>query len=146
MTAGIGFNWQFDGGQNAALAQSYFANSRSILSAKASTEDQAVSQVRASFGQMKTSIVAIQAARESYRSAVLAQDAARARFDVGVGDITSVIQAVTQLSTASNQLAGAIFNYNSSISQLYRYSATWPKAAKKQYVQRIDSLRETASP
>jgi outer membrane protein TolC len=95
---------------------------------------------------MKTSIVAIQAARESYRSAVLAQDAARARFDVGVGDITSVIQAVTQLSTASNQLAGAIFNYNSSISQLYRYSATWPKAAKKQYVQRIDSLRETASP
>lgn len=146
MTAGIGFNWQFDGGQNAAIAQSNFANSRSVLASKAMAENQAVNQVRASFGKMNTSKIAIQAAQESYRSAVIAQEAARARFDVGVGDITSVIQAVTQLSSASTQLASAILNYNSSISQLYRYSATWPKGAKKEYSQRLDFLRESTSP
>ena len=145
MSAGIGFNWQFDGGQNAANAQAYFANSRSILSRKAMTEDQAVSEVRATYGRMKTSIVAIQAARQSYRSALLAQEAARARFDVGVGDITAVVQTVNQLSDASTQLASAIFNYNSSVSQLYKYSATWPRGSKNEYIQRIDSLRENPS-
>ena len=146
MSAGIGFNWQFDGGQNAATAQSNFAKSRSVLAQKVITEDQAVSQVRSSFSQMQTSAVAMQASREGYRSALLAQEAARARFDVGVGDITSVIQAISQLSNASTQLASAIYNYNSSISELYRYSATWPKGAKNEYMQRINSMRETSTP
>jgi len=143
---GIGFNWQFDGGLNAAQAQQNFAQSRRALALKAKTEDQVVSDVRSAYGQMQTAAIAIKAARQSYQSAELAQAAARARFEVGVGDITAVVQAIQQLSQSSEQIANSILNYNNSIAQLYRYSATWPVTAKQDVKERIQSLRNLTSP
>ena len=143
---GIGFNWQFDGGQNAAQAQQNFAQSRGQLALKAKTENQVVSEVRSAYGQMQTSAIAIQAARQSYKSAELAQAAARARFEVGVGDITAVVQAISQLSQSSQQIAESILNYNNSIAQLYRYSATWPVTARQEVEERVQSLRNSTSP
>ena len=143
---GIGFNWQFDGGLNAALAQQNFAQSRNALALKAKTEDQVVSEVRSAYGQMQTSAIAIKAARQSYQSAELAQAAARARFEVGVGDITAVVQAINQLSQSSQQIANSILNYNNSIAQLYRYSATWPVTARQEVEERVHSLRNSTSP
>lgn len=143
---GIGFNWQFDGGLNAAQAQQNFAQSRSSLALKAKTEDQVVSEVRSAYGQMQTAAIAIKAAHQSYKSAELAQAAARARFEVGVGDITAVVQAINQLSQSSQQMADSILNYNISIAELYRYSATWPLTTKQEVEQRVQSLRNSISP
>ena len=145
-SVGIGFQWKFDGGIAAAQAQQNFAQSRYALALKAKTEDQVVSEVRSTYGQMQTSAIAIRAARQSYKSAELAQAAARARFQVGVGDITAVVQAINQLSSSSQQIAASILNYNNSIAQLYRYSATWPKAAKQEVEERVQSLRNSTSP
>ncbi|EAU74738.1 TolC family protein [Synechococcus sp. RS9916] len=143
---GIGFNWQFDGGINAAQAQQNFAQSRNLLALKAKTEDQVVSEVRTAYGQMQTAAIAIKAARRSYQSAELAQAAARARFQVGVGDITSVVQAINQLSQSSQQMADSILKYNTSIAELYRYSATWPVTAKQDVEERVQRLRNPTSP
>ena len=62
---------------------------------------------------------------KKYKYAYLAQ-AARARYDAGVGDMTTVVQTMNQLARVA-QVANAIFDHNNSVAQLYRYSATWPE-------------------
>ena len=146
-SAGINFNWSiFDGGINAANAQSSLASSRRYLANVAKSEDQVIKEVRSSYGQMLTAKVGIDSARQALKSAQIAQTAARTRFEVGVGDITSVVQAITQLSTAAAEFSSQILNYNNAIAELYRYSATWPTSMKREIDTRIKSLRANPEP
>jgi len=144
---GIGFNWLlFDGGINAANAQALKAQAQQQLAQAALTELQVTQQVRSSYGQYQTSQVAVTTARQAYRSAELAQEAARARFDVGVGDITSVVQTIQQLSTAAQQLSQAVLSYNRAVAELYRYSATWPGVSQQEVQERLKMMRDTPEP
>lgn len=144
---GVGFNWSiFDGGIQAANAQAARAQARQQTAQAATTELQVIQQVRSSYGQMQTARVAVSSAREAYRSAQLAQEAARARFEVGVGVITSVVQTIQQLSQAATQQAQAVLSYNNAISQLYRYSATWPGGTEQAVEQRIKTMRTDPQP
>lgn len=144
---GVGFNWSiFDGGIQAANAQAARAQARQQTAQAATTELQVIQQVRSSYGQMQTARVAVSSAREAYRSAQLAQEAARARFEVGVGDITSVVQTIQQLSQAATQQAQAVLGYNNAVSQLYRYSATWPGGTEQAVEQRIETMRTDPQP
>lgn len=141
---GIGFTWLlFDGGINAANAQASRAQAKQQFAQAALTELQVTQQVRSSYGQYQTSQVAVTTARQAYRSAGLAQEAARARFDVGVGDITSVVQTMQQLSTAAQQLSEAVLAYNTAVAELYRYSATWPGASKQEVQERLKMMRDS---
>lgn len=144
---GIGFNWSiFDGGIQAANAQASRALARQQTAQAATTELQVIQEVRSSYGQMRTARVGVNSAREAYRSAQLAQEAARARFEVGVGEITSVVQTINQLSQAALQQAQAVLKYNNAVSQLYRYSATWPGETEQVVEQRIETLRTDPQP
>ena len=144
---GIGFNWMlFDGGINAANAQALKAQAQQQTAQAALTELQVTQQVRSSYGQYQTSQVAVTTALQAYRSAGLAQEAARARFEVGVGDITSVVQAIQQLSYAAQELSQAVLNYNRAIAGLYRYSATWPGASQQETYERLQMMREVSEP
>ena len=139
---GVGFTWSiFDGGIQAANAQAARAQARQQRAQSATTELQVIQQVRSSYGQMQTARVAVNSSREAYRSAQLAQEASRARFEVGVGDITSVVQSIQQLSQAARQQAQAVLSYNNAVSQLYRYSATWPTETEQALEQRIETMR-----
>lgn len=144
---GVGFSWSiFDGGIQAANAQAAKAQARQQKAQAETTELRVIQQVRTSYGQMQTARVAVNSAREAYRSAQLAQQAARARFEVGVGDITSVVQTIQQLSQASQQQAQAVLNYNNAVSQLYRYSATWPAESEQAVKERIKIMRTDSKP
>lgn len=144
---GIGFNWSiFDGGVQAANSQAAEAQSRQQRAQAASTEFQVVKQVRSSYGQMKTALVAVESAEQAYQSAQLAQAASRARFAVGIGDITSVVQTIEQLSQASRQRSEALLSYNNAISQLYRYSATWPAKTQQELQERVKLMRNDQQP
>ena len=139
---GVGFNWSiFDGGIQAANAQAARSQARQHSAQSATTELKVIQQVRTSYGQMQTARVAVNSAREAYRSAQLAQEAARARFHAGVGDITSVVQTIQQLSQAAQQRAQAVLSYNNAVSQLYRYSATWPGETEHALEQRVSTMR-----
>ena len=70
--------------------------------------------------------MAVDSARMAYQAALTAQEAARARFDIGVGDITTIVQTIEQWGTSSQQLSQAILAYNKAVAELYRFSATWP--------------------
>ena len=143
---GVGFQWSlFDGGVQASNAQAARARSRQQQAEASITELKVIQQVRSSYGQMETSLVAVKSAESAYRSAQLAQDASRARFEVGIGDITSVVQTIQQLSDAAQQRAQALLSYNNAVSQLYRYSATWPAGAQKKIDERIKMMRNNQS-
>ena len=145
-TAGIGFTWSiFDGGINAARAQALYSKSRALKAKAAEETFDVVKQIETSYGQMLTSRIAISSARQAYHSAQKAQKAARARFAVGVGNITSVVQSIQLLSTASQQVAEAMLSYNNAVAELYRYSATWPGIAESEVRQRMKSMRDMRS-
>ena len=103
-------------------------------------------EVRSSYGQLLTARVAFSSGQQAYRSAELAQRASRARFAVGVGDITSVVQTIQQLSEAAQQVSEATLSYNSALAQLYRYSATWPPLSQAEVQQQLQRLRLRPAP
>nr|WP_256359598.1 TolC family protein [Synechococcus sp. UW105] len=139
----IEFEWQlFDGGIKAANAQSSFANSRGYLADKTIKENEVIRQVRASYGQLLTAKVAIESSRQGYQSAQLAEQAAKARYEVGVENITTVVQATARVSQTSVQLADSILNHNNAIADLYRYTSTWPSDTKGKVDQRLMNMRE----
>ncbi|WP_186538065.1 TolC family protein [Synechococcus sp. BIOS-E4-1] len=138
---GLGFEWTWDGGVDAAAARSDYAQEEMERSKAEMNRLQAVQQVRSSFGQYETSRVAVDSARLAYQSAQVAQEAARARYEIGLGDITSIVQTIEQLGTASISLSDSILNYNRSVAQLYRYSATWPGESDQLVRQQEKSLR-----
>ena len=139
---GLGFTWSiFDGGVQTANAQASNAQARQQSAQAASTELQAMQEVRSSYGQLLTARIALRSAQQAYLSAQLAQEASRARFAVGVGDITSVVQTIQQLSQASEQVSEAILSYNTALAQLYRYTAIWPPHTQGVVQQRLQNLR-----
>ena len=141
--AGLGFSWSlYDGGIQAGNAQSAFAQSRQQRAQAAITELQVEQQVRSSYGQYVTSRVALSSAQAALSSAQIAQRAAQARFNVGVGDITSLVQAIQQLSQSAQLMASSLLAYNNAVAQLYRYSAIWPLNAQQLLQERIKQLRE----
>lgn len=140
--AGIGFTWSiFDGGIQAANAQAAKAQARQQKAQADQASLSVIQQVRSSYAQLQTARVAINSAQRAYTSAERAQEAARARFAVGVGDITSVVQTIDQLSQAAQQVSQAILSYNTAVAQLYRFSATWPGNSDAELQQRRDQLR-----
>lgn len=139
---GLGFSWLlFDGGIEAADAKSSYAEAEQERSLAQSKRLQSIEQVRSSYGAYRTSSVAVDAARLAYKSALKAQEAARARFEIGLGDMTTIVQTIEQLGTSSQQLSEAILAYNTSVAQLYRYSATWPGGSDQLVRQQEKQLR-----
>lgn len=139
---GIKFTWSiFDGGISAANSQAEKAKESQFKDQAALTELQIAQQIRTSYALLNTSFIGVQSAEQAYHSAELAHEAALARFAVGVGDITSVVQAINLLSSAATQKSHAILNYNNAIVELYRYSATWPETSKEELDQRIKMMR-----
>ena len=146
-SAGIGFTWSiFDGGINAANSQSSYAESRFYKDKAENDKLTVIDEVESSFSTMETSSIAIISAKESYSSALDAQIAARARFAAGVGDITSVVQSIQLLSQAAQQVATAVYSYNKSVADLYRYAAVWPIGSNQVVDKRLEFLREVADP
>ncbi len=144
--AGIGFTWSiFDGGIQAANAKASKYRSMQLEAQAVQTELQVMKEVRSSYAQLQTSLIAVQSARIAYQSASIAQEAARARFAVGIGEITSVVQAIGYLSQASKQLSMAMLSHNNAIAELYRYSATWPGNSHKELKERLNSIISDSS-
>ena len=144
---GINFNWQiFDGGINAANAQSRKALAQQSFSKAVSDELKVTQQVRSSFGQYQTSLVGVTAARQAYRSAELAQEAVSARFEVGLEDINSLVITLQALSTAAKQLSQAVLDHNKAVAELYRYSSTWPGSSQQEVQDRLKTLRDSPQP
>lgn len=124
---GVQFIWRFfDGGVKSATAKSLYASSSRYKYDAISNKNEAIAQVRSSYSKYQSSRVAIKSALESYESASLAQLVARQRFSIGVGTITSLVQTMSQVGLSAVNLFQSFAEYNTSVAELHRYSATWP--------------------
>ena len=126
-TYGIYFSWDiFDGGVSAAEASGYRAQARQQKSDAEYQRLKVLEQIRQTYGKYKTSNLNainstrnLEAAKASYAVQI-------ARFNVGLSDMTSIIQSIQLLGDAIETKIEALRAYNQSIAELYRYSAEWP--------------------
>ena len=124
---GLSFQWTlFDGGVSSAGANSFRATSNSQKKNALQARNNVVQEIRSSFSEYKTSKLAFQSSLQSYSSALKSKSAAYERFIVGIGDITSLIQTMNQLSAASRQATQSLLALNLSFVELYRNTAIYP--------------------
>ena len=133
LAIGLGFNWKFfDGGVRSARA----AANQNLAKARRQQAQQernlVGNQIRRSYSAYLTAKDALPKSQEALETANLAVEVAAARYEAGVGDITTVVQATEQLGEAAEQNKSLRLIYRNAIAELYRYSAQWPEPLQPQ--------------
>ena len=140
---GLGFTWQFfDGGINAAQAEVQKALGRRASDQAALDRLIVTREVEQAYTAYKTSQLAMKSSEAQVTSARAAAVAVRARFEVGVSDMSSLVVALNQAINAANNYASSVKDYNSSVAALFRSSARWPASTQPLLNQRVSSLRK----
>lgn len=144
--AGLYFNWPFaDGGISAALARS--ERKRAMASNQQAERDRLdiVAEIQISHAAYISSLIVISSANDQLRESSRAIEAASHAFRRGEANATTVIQAIKNHRKAISSYGDAVKKHNSSIAELYRYSARWPETALPLLQRRVESLRQQDS-
>jgi outer membrane protein TolC len=64
------------------------------------------------------------------------------RYEVGIGTMTDLIQATTQMGEAASNLSAMRLSYSNAIAELYRYSALWPTSNRGEILRDLQTMRE----
>jgi len=141
-TVGLGLSWDlFDGGIRAAQSESMRYQAQQQRDQAQQNRLTVIQQIKTAFAGYQTQYQALLNSNASVASALKAQDAARARYQVGIGDITTLVQATSLYGQALTNQANAQMNYSTSIADLFRYSAIWPLDTQAQTLNREEVLR-----
>jgi outer membrane protein TolC len=100
-----------------------------------------VAEVQSSHAAYINSLIVISSANDQLRESSLAIEAASRSFRRGEANATTVIQAIENHRKAISSYGDAVQKHNTSIAELYRYSALWPETALPLLKQRVESLR-----
>ena len=139
---GLGITWDiFDSGVKAAEASSYMSSAKSEQQKAEYTKDKIKQQIRQAYSIYTTSALALQNAHLNLSASTNSIKVNKSRFSVGLGDITSIVQSMQLLGQATRQYNQSILDHNTSVAELYRYSATWPGQTKSIVLQTADDLR-----
>ena len=141
---GLNLNWQlFDGGINAAKAQSSREEASATLS-KANLERYAVTlQVQNSFATYKTSLAEINTAKEQLNQAGKSLEETIRSYGLIPAAATTYIQNTQAYLNAITTYSQAVRKHNTSVSSLYRYSSIWPEEAYLPLQERVKNLQQT---
>lgn len=140
---GLGFTWQFfDGGINAAQSEVQKALGRRASDQAALDRLIVTREVEQAYTAYKTSQLAMKSSEAQVTSARAAAAAVRARFDVGVSEMSSLVVALNQAINAASNYASSVRDYNGSIAALFRSSARWPANTQPLLNQRVVTLRK----
>ncbi|WP_186583258.1 TolC family protein [Synechococcus sp. MEDNS5] len=124
---GINFSWSiFDGANNYFTSKSNKETANSNRNKVLSQVNSVSAEVKSAYSLYVSSRSQLTAASESLKAAQISQEVALERFRVGISNITTFIQTVQLYSTAAVDYTEALQNYNISLAQLYRYSASFP--------------------
>ena len=100
-----------------------------------------MAEVQVSHAAYISSLIVISSANDQLRESSRAIEAASHAFRRGEANATTVIQAIGNHRKAISSYGNAVEKHNSSIAQLYRYSARWPETALPLLKRRVESLR-----
>lgn len=123
----LGVTWNIDGGQNMANANANKKAADANVKLAENQETLVAQQIKSAFSQYKIYGVGIDLAERQLKSATLNSDVSAERLRVGVGDITTVVQAQQLLSSAVQTEVQALQQFNIAIAQLNRYAAMLPE-------------------
>jgi len=138
---GIGFTWSFDGGVNLANAQVSKRQMEQYLADAESNTNTVVQNIKSSFGQFKSKKIEVKSTKGGLSAAKLSQDVSNAKYQLGLSDITTLVQSIQLYSNAVKAHVDAISAYNKAISSLYRWSAVWPESAVSALANREEELK-----
>ncbi|NCU76788.1 MAG: TolC family protein [Synechococcaceae bacterium WB7_1C_051] len=124
---GLGISWNiFDGGVAAAQAKSLEAAAKNSRNEAEYYQFVVRSQVQRTYSTYEMSQLSLESANANLLAANNTLKANRARFNIGLADITSLVQSMQLLGQAEEAQISALQSYNQSVAELYRYSARWP--------------------
>lgn len=139
---GLGLTWNlFDGGVAAAQSQSYLAASRNARYQAAYEKLQVREQIKRSYVTYQMALLSLENAKANLHAANNTIAVNRARFGVGLADITSLVQSMQLLGSASEAYSSTLLQYNNAVAELYRYSAKWPEGVAIPLAEKVDQLR-----
>jgi outer membrane protein TolC len=138
---GLGLRWNFyDGGVRNAEAQRAEAISRERRSQAASDRISVADQIRRSYASYEVARLGMPSATQAVEAANASVEVANRRYEVGLGTIADLIQAVALLGKAAQNQADLQLTYSNAIAELYRYSAEWPANNKMEIEQSLNTL------
>ena len=141
VSIGLGLRWNFyDGGVRNAEAKRAEAISRERRSQAASDRLSVADQIRRSYSSYEAARLGMPSATKAVEAANASVDVANRRYDVGLGTIADLIQAVELLAKAAQNQADLQLTYSNAIAELYRYSAEWPADNKMEIEKSLNTL------
>ncbi len=139
---GLIMSWNFDGTVSDAKARSLrYAAKQSLAKARAAEEMAAV-QAGTAFIEYTTAKMGLDTAKAALVNARQARDSSRELYRQNKIDATSFSTATYAVVRESNAYSKAIFNYNHSLSKLFRYTAIWPSGVSETLDEAVNVLKE----
>lgn len=139
---GLGLTWNlFDGGVAAAQSQSFLAAARNARYQAEYEKLQVRDQIKRSYVTYQMALLSLENAKANLDAANNTIAVNRSRFGVGLADITSLVQSMQLLGSASEAYSASLLQYNNAVAELYRYSAKWPEGVARPLAEKIDKLR-----
>ena len=142
---GIGFSWEFDGGVSLANANSFQNLSLAKLEEAKDKKSLVVEKVKAYYGQYQTQKMKIINTKRGLNASKASQKIALEKYQLGLSDITTVVQAIQLYSTAVEENIQSIKKYNEAIAELYRWSAQWPSEMTEDIVTKYFNQQSTSN-
>ncbi|MDA7436691.1 TolC family protein [Synechococcus sp. AH-601-B19] len=128
---GLKINWQFDGTVAAAKAKSFEYQSKKFLAEAQSHEDKIEAQAATAFARYTTAKMTLDTSSAALSNALNARETNMQLYKQDQISASSYSTAASAAAIASRSYNKAIFNYNNSISELYRYTSIWPSGISK---------------
>ena len=139
---GLGLRWDFlDGGIRRAQANQANDQAKALQSQAEQNRLSVANEIRNSYATYLTARLGLPPAQRAFASSQKAVLVASKRYEVGIGTMTDVIQATSQLGEAASNLSAMRLNYNNAIAELYRYSSLWPAAYRGEILEDIQTMQ-----
>jgi len=137
---GLGFTWNFDGGVNAANSLSVKRRQQAAEADYQSTILSVTANIKAAYGTYRSLSLALESVNKGVEAAKLNQEVTQAKYELGLSDVTSLVQSIQLYSSAVQQQVQSMISLNTATAELYRYTAIWPVNAVNAFKNRRSTL------
>ena len=128
---GLKINWHFDGTVAAAKAKSLEYQAKKFLAEAKSHEDKIEAEAATAFAKYTTAKMTLDTSSAALSNSLNARETNMQLYKQDQISSSSYSTAASAAAIASRSYNKAIFNYNNSISELYRYTSIWPSGISK---------------
>ena len=128
---GLKVNWQFDGTVADAKAKSLDYQSQKFEAQAQSHRDNIEAQTATAYAKYTIAKMSLETSASALENAVEARKTNMQLYKLNQISASSYSTTAAAVATASRRYNKALFNYNNSISELYRYTSIWPTGISK---------------